>query len=418
MSLPLESSTPNPAASRFVAPRMRTLSAAIFAGIFAASLSIAASAQEPNPTSQAPAQENHGITQQNGIYIYKVRVVERKLDCVNYLHRSGSTTIAFAGTPLLAGAHGEAKVNSERAGITIDAHFEGLTPANGFGHENLTYVLWANSPDVRAQNLGEVLPDGTKNNIHVTTANQSFGMIVTAEPYFSVSEPSDVVVLENVIRQDKATQGVLEQVNANFYLLPRGAYSETAGSHTVAHPITRNEHTPLELFEAANAVRIAQDSGADQYAPEIMEKVKLDIRNASDLDVNKHRDEKMEITEAREAVERAEDARITSLRKQAAEKQAADLAAKNAAQQQAAESALQAQQSQMQAQQSQMQAQQAQLQAEKDRAAKAQADAARAQADAARARPKPKQPMHALAPPRPTSPPRTPTPSARSSACS
>ena len=66
-------------------------------------------------------------------------------------------------------------------------------------------MLWAISPDGRPQNLGEVLPAGTKNNINVTTALQSFGMIVTAEPYFSVSQPSDVVVLQNVIRQDKTT---------------------------------------------------------------------------------------------------------------------------------------------------------------------------------------------------------------------
>jgi outer membrane protein OmpA-like peptidoglycan-associated protein len=297
---------------------------------------------------------------------------------VNYLHRSGATTIGFSGTPLLAGAHGEAKVSSQSGRLTIDANFEGLTPANGFGKEYLTYVLWAISPDGRAQNLGEILPGGNKKDgIHVTTAFQSFGMIVTAEPYFSVSEPSDVVVLENVIQENKTT-GVLEHVNANFYLLPRGTYAQTAGSHTVEHPITRKEHTPLEMFEAENAIRIAGDASADQYAPEIMQKASLDLRNASDLDGNKHRDEKMEITDAREAVERAEDARIISLRKQAADKQAADVAAKNAAQQQAAASQLQAQQAQMQSQQSQLEAEQA-------KAAQAQADAARAQADAARA---------------------------------
>jgi len=369
------------ARTRFLRSLIRSLSLVGIAGATIATLPLASFAQEANPTSQAPASEPGHITEQNGIYIYRVKVVERKLDCVNYLHRSGSTTIGFAGTPLLGGAHGQAKVTSERGGITIDAHFDGLTPANGFGKEYLTYVLWAISPDGRAQNLGEVLPSGKKNDIHVTTALQSFGMIVTAEPYFSVTEPSDVVVLENVIRQDK-TEGVMEQVNANYFLLPRGAYAETAGAHTVEHPITRNEHSPLELFEADNALRIAQDSGADQYAPEIMEKVKLDIRNASDLDVGKHRDEKMEITEAREAVERAEDARITSLRKQAAEKQAADLAAKNAAQQQAAESQAQAAASQLQAQQAQLAAQQSQLATQQAQAAKAQADADRAKAEA------------------------------------
>jgi len=324
--------------------------------------------------SAAPPAQGNRVTEENGIYIYRVKVVQRNLDCVNYLHRSDSTTIGFEGTPLLQGAKGEAKVTSERGGITIEAKFAGLTPANGFGNEYLTYVLWAISPDGRAQNLGEVLPAGTKNNIRVTTAFQSFGMIVTAEPYFSVSEPSDVVVLQNVIRQDK-TNGVLEKVNANYYLLPRGTYAETAGSKTVMNPITRNEHSPLELFEANNAVRIAQDTGADKYAPEIMTKAKLDLQNASDLDGNKHRDEKMEITDAREAVERAEDARITTLRKQAAEKAQAQVDAKNAAQAEAA-------QSQAQAAQSQLAAQQAQLEAEQAQAAKAKADAARAQAEA------------------------------------
>jgi outer membrane protein OmpA-like peptidoglycan-associated protein len=354
-----------------------SVSAVAVTGVLA-TVSAGAFAQEPNPvanpTDQAVPETPGPVSQQNGIYIFRVKVVQRNLDCVNYLHRSGSTTIDFDGTPLLPGAKGEAKVTSERGGITIEAKFNGLTPANGFGKEYLTYVLWAISPDGRAQNLGEVLPAGTKNNIRVTTALQSFGMIVTAEPYFSVTEPSDVVVLQNVINQDK-TAGVLEKVDANYFLLPRGAYAETAGSHSVANPITRNEHSPLELYEADNALRIAQDAGADKYAPEIMKQAMLDLQNASDMDAGKHRDEKMEITDAREAVERAEDARVTSLRKQAAEEQAATVAAKDAAQQQAAQSQVQAQQAQIQAEQAQLQAQQAQ-------AAKAQADAARAQAEA------------------------------------
>ena len=364
---------------------VRSLSSAAIAGALAIAPAAVATAQEPNPTANPADQATPAIagpvSEQNGIYIFRVKVVQRNLDCVNYLHRSGSTNIDFDGTPLLPGAKGEAKVTSERGGITIEAKFNGLTPANGFGKEYLTYVLWAISPDGRAQNLGEVLPAGTKNNIRVTTALQSFGMIVTAEPYFSVTEPSDVVVLQNVINQDK-TAGVLEKVNANYFLLPRGAYAETAGSHTVANPITRNEHSPLELYEADNAVRIAENAGADKYAPEIMKQAMLDLQNASDLDGNKHRDEKMEITEAREAVQRAEDARIASLRKQSAEQAAATVAAKDAAQADAAQSQQQAAQAQLAAQQSQMQAEQAKLQEQQAQAAKAQADAARAQAEA------------------------------------
>ena len=321
-------------------------------------------AQEPNPTAQNPSQTNPGaVTQQDGTYLYRVKVVQRDLDAVNYLHRSGPTTIRFEGTPLLPMAKGEAKVESGRGGITINARFDGLTPANGFGREYLTYVLWAISPDGRPNNLGEILPAGKKNNITVTTALQSFGLIVTAEPYFSVSMPSDLVVLQNVIQNDK-TQGVLEKVNAHYSLLPRGAYAETEGAKTVANPITRNEKAPLELYQAYNAMRIAQETGAEKYAPDIWNEASQDLQNAAGIQDNKKGNRKMEITFARQAVQRAEDARLVTLRKQAADRQLnAELAKRDA----------------------QAQAQQSQLDAARAQAAKAQADADRARAEVAAA---------------------------------
>jgi outer membrane protein OmpA-like peptidoglycan-associated protein len=349
----------------------------LLSGVLVAS-PLFATAQEPNPTSGVnPGQQNQPITQKDGIYLYRVQVVQRDLDAVHYLHRSGSTRIGFRGTTLLPTAKGEAKVTSERGGISIDARFEGLPPANGFGPEYLTYVLWAISPDGRPANLGEVLPAGTKNNITATTSFQSFGLIVTAEPYFSVSQPSDVVVMQNVILEDR-TQGVLEKVNAHYSLLPRGVYADTDGSKTVGNPITRNERSPLELYEAYNAVRIAQKAGADQYAADIMTQANQDLRNASDMDSNKKGDKKMVITFARQAVQRAEDARIVTLRKQAAERQRNAELAKEQAQNQAAASAAQAAQSQAAAQQ-------AQADAERAAAARAQADADRARAEAAAA---------------------------------
>jgi outer membrane protein OmpA-like peptidoglycan-associated protein len=335
---------------------------------------LGAFAQEPNPTAIAPgAQSAQVITQgPDGTYVYRIKVVEHDLDAVNYFHRSGSTHVNFEGTNLLPGAKGEAKVDSQRGGIHISAEFRGLTPANGFGPEYLTYVLWAISADGRPQNLGEVLPAGTKNNIDVTTSFQSFGLIVTAEPYFAVSMPSDVIVLQNVF-SDK-TQGVLEHVNVHYTLLPRGLYAGTDGAKSVMNPITRNEHSPLELYEAHNAARIALMNGADKYAPDIMKSIDTDLQNADAMDGSKNRDEKMEITYAREAVQKAEDARISSLRKQAAERSARQVAEKNQAQADAA--------------QSQIQAANAQAAADAAAAAKAQADAqrARAEADAANAR--------------------------------
>ncbi|AEU35175.1 OmpA family protein [Granulicella mallensis] len=344
----------------------QTTTAASFAAILGI-VCLSATGQEPNPTTVAPGARTGQVTAQgpDGTYVYRIKVVEHDLDAVNYFHRSGSTHINFTGTNLLPGAKGEAKVVSERGGLHISAEFKGLTPANGFGPEYMTYVLWAISADGRPQNLGEVLPAGTKNNIEVTTSLQSFGLIVTAEPYFSVSMPSDVIVLQNVF-SDK-TQGVLEHVNVHYSLLPRGLYADTGGSKSELNPITRNEHSPLELYEAHNAARIARMNHADKYAPDIMQDVATDLQNADTMDSSKHRDQKMEITYAREAVQKAEDARISSLRKQASERQQQERADKEQAQADAA--------------QSQIAAANANAQAEAAAAAKA-----RAEADAANAR--------------------------------
>jgi outer membrane protein OmpA-like peptidoglycan-associated protein len=185
-------------------------------------------------------------------------------------------------------------------------------------------------------------------------------MIVTAEPYFSVTQPSDVVVLQNEILNDK-TNGVLEKVNAHYSLLPRGAYAETEGAKSNPNPITRDEKSPLELYQANNALRIAQAAGAEKYAPDIMREAMEDLKNASDIDANKKGDRKMEITYARQAVQRAEDARLVTLRAQAAERQRDAQDAKREAQ---------------------AQAQQSDLEAERAKTAQAQADAERARAEA------------------------------------
>jgi outer membrane protein OmpA-like peptidoglycan-associated protein len=340
-----------------------------------ASLCFTAAAQEPNPTTIAPGAKSADVIAEgpNGVYIYHVKTVERQLDAVNYFNRSGSTHVGFIGTELMSGAKGDAKVNAVTGKTNIDVHFEGLTPANGFGPEYLTYVLWAISADGRPQNLGELELAGGKASLNVTTGFQSFGMIVTAEPYFAVSQPSDVIVLKN--RFNDATQGVQQQVNVHYQLLPKGLYANTSGAHSEAHPITDREHTPLALFEAYNAQRIAESVGADKYASDIMKEVATDLANAQGLQDNKHRDVKMEFTYAREAVQRSEDARITTLRKESEERQQQERDAKVAAQEQAA-------QSQVQAANAQAQAANAQAHADAAAAAQARAEAAKAKADA------------------------------------
>ena len=305
-------------------------------------------AQEPNPTAM-PNTQNPGQAQgpsevREGVPVYKVQVVGRDIPAINYFHRKSATKIGFQGTSLMPEAKGEAKVEARLGRTEITASIEHLSPANGFGPEYLTYVLWAITPEGRPVNLGEVLPSGgkDKSELTVTTNLQVFGLIVTAEPYYAVSMPSDVVVAQNFVIEDK-TQGVIEQVNAHYSLLPRGAYTETAGKNTVLHPITRKERSPLELYEADNAVQIAETTGAGHYAADTLENAKVALRNAEDMDEHKG-DRKQEITYAREAVQTAEDARIITIRKEKAADDAAQQQAKVNAEADAAQSQAVAQQ--------------------------------------------------------------------------
>jgi outer membrane protein OmpA-like peptidoglycan-associated protein len=352
--------------------------ALIFGAVLAGCGCLCAQEQNPTATERWPQNEQQPAGQTDeGIPIYKINVVARDIPAINYFHRSGSTKIGFEGTPLLPMAKGTAEVNSLNGRTEIKAHFEGLGPANGFGVEYLTYVLWAISPEGRPVNLGEVLWTHGHADTTVTTNLQSFGLILTAEPYFSVTMPSDLVVMQNYVLPDK-TAGVLETVDAHYTLLPRGAYTDTAGRHTVLHPITRDERSPLELYEAINAVQIADAAGAEEYAPEVMANAKQDLQNAQAMDVHQ-KEMKQEITYAREAVQTAEDARLVTIRKIKANDEAAARAKIEEGRRKAQEDAAAAQ-----AQAAQAANQQAAAEAQAD-AAKAQADAARQQEEAARA---------------------------------
>ncbi|MEA3008244.1 MAG: hypothetical protein QOI94_3513 [Acidobacteriaceae bacterium] len=321
-------------------------------------------AQEPNPTAQ-PQQQQPIMPAENGnrnnVPLYRIQVVGRDIPAINYWHRSGSTKIGFAGTSLLPAGKGEANVTS-KGQTFIDAKFQGFVPANSFGVEYLTYVLWAITPQGRPVNLGEVMPGGSKAEMNVTTNLQQFALIITAEPYFAVTTPSDLVVMQNTVTKDKTT-GIIDTVNVHFNLLPRGAYMQTAGQHANLNPVKPSDKSPLQLYEAINAVQIAEATGAAQYAPDILAKAKQELQNAQALDGKKSQ-RKVMITYARGAVQDAEDARVSTLRRMQQEKE---------------------HQQQLAMQQAQSDAQQAQIEAQQQALKRAQADAAAAQAEAAAA---------------------------------
>jgi outer membrane protein OmpA-like peptidoglycan-associated protein len=304
---------------------------------------------------------------------FRVTVISRSAQAINYEHRSGSSKLDFAGTGLMPLANGEARVNSKRGSIEIDAEFGNLERPTAFGNEYLTYVLWAISPEGRAVNLGEVLVGGNeRSKVHVTTDLQAFALIVTAEPYYAVRQPSNVVVLENAIRED--TKGTSEAVNAKYELMERGGYIPTGYKFD---PVVLNAKLPLEFFEARNALRIAASEGAEQYAPDSYQHA-VQLMNNADADAtNKHLDRKPLIAVSREAVQTAEDARAIAIKKVDEMRLANER--QNSADAQA--------QSQQQADDARRQKEQAQSDTAQAQAAKAQADlyAAKARSDAAEA---------------------------------
>jgi len=248
---------------------------------------------------QSPAQPGDPIP------TYRVTVVSRTARAVNYRHRSGATKIDFQGTDLMPSARGEAKVESKRGALEIEVEFADLDRPTAFGNEYLTYVLWAISPEGRSVNLGEVLVgDNHRSKLDVTTNLQAFAMIVTAEPYYAVRRPSNVVIAENVIRQD--TKGTSEAIDAKYELIDRGGYIPTGYNFD---PVVLNAKLPLEFFEARNAVRIAKSAGAERYATSSYENAMRQMKEADDLASGRHESKKTLISISRETVQTAEDAR-------------------------------------------------------------------------------------------------------------
>ncbi|MGD0368884.1 MAG: OmpA family protein [Acidobacteriaceae bacterium] len=243
--------------------------------------------------------------------LYHSIVISRTVQAVNYEHRGQATKVDFAGTTLMPTADGWARVENKRGNLAITAEFGNLDKPTGFGGEYLTYVMWAISPEGRPVNLGEVLVgDNHRSKLRTTTDLQSFALIVTAEPYYAVRQPSNVVVLENLVRAD--TQGTSEAVNAKYELLERGGYIPTGYKFD---PVVLKARLPLEFFEARNAVRIAQSEGAEEYAGDSYRHA-VELMNAADsAATDRHSSRQELIATSRQVVQTAEDARAIAVKR-------------------------------------------------------------------------------------------------------
>jgi outer membrane protein OmpA-like peptidoglycan-associated protein len=301
--------------------------------------------------------------------------VSRTTKAMNYRLRGDDVKVDFHGTDLMPGATGEARVAGKKSRVEIDAHFENLDDPTKFGLEYLSLVLWAVSPEGRAVNLGELVFDHNSSRVKAITDMPTFGMIVTAEPYFAVNQPGNMVVMENIIPAGTRQ----ENIEARYELLGRGTYSST-NTHIQDAIFGIDRKTPRALFEARNAVRIARIAGADKYAPSIVGKADLQLRSAEEAFQHK-RDKGTIDTLARDTVTTAEEARVMAVKQKADEEAQAKAAAeKKAAEDRAAQAKLAAEaeaRRRAEAENERQQAEQARQQAE---AARQQAEAAKAEA--------------------------------------
>jgi outer membrane protein OmpA-like peptidoglycan-associated protein len=290
--------------------------------------------------------------------------VSRTTKAMHYRLQGGTTKVDFGGTSLLQRASGEAKVEGKKTNFEIEARFTGLEDATKFGLEFLTYVLWAVSPQGRPVNLGELSLDKSGNaRVKAFTDLQTFGMIVTAEPYFAVSQPGEMVVMESATISGAATQNI----DTRYELVTRSTYSST-NSHIQDAIFGIDTKTPLELFEARNAVRIAHIAAADKYAAAILSKAGQQLLAAETSYRQKQNKAAVEAA-AKEATETAEEARLMAV-KQKAEDEAQAAAAAREAQARADAAAeskrrADAETARAQAEQARAAAQQAQAEAEK-----------------------------------------------------
>ena len=323
--------------------------------------------------------------------IYNVTVIERTAKAINYQYRSGPTLVDFRGTVLMPEAKGEATVESKRGRTEIDIRVENLVPPTRFGTEYLTYTLWAITPEGAPHNIGEVIPTGSNRaRMHVTTDLQAFGLIVTAEPYSTARQPSDVVVLENQVRPD--TVGRIAEIQAKYELMPRGHYtwdvadklrSNVAGLPKVS--MDRYEAL-LELYEAQNAVGIARAGNAEQYAPQTLNQAQRLLAEAQHLQDSKAATS-LVVQLAREAAQTAEDSRVIAEKRRQEEKVAvAEAEAASARRAQA--------RAEGEAQRMRIEADSARAEADGERAARK-----RAEADAADANRRAVEPEVIIAPP-------------------
>jgi outer membrane protein OmpA-like peptidoglycan-associated protein len=287
-----------------------------------------------------------GAYAQNAFQISEVpasALVTKTVTAVGYEVGAGGTKVDMVATDLMPSATGQAdvEIKSKSSTAAIEIDVKGLQAPSSMGAEFLTYVAWTVTPEGRAGNLGEILLNKDGNGkLNATSPAQTFSIIVTAEPYFAVRFPSEMVVMQS--QATKKTKGKIFPVS-EYKLMRRSQYQQLGNPLALTPDL---KAAPLQMYEARNAISIAKSHQVPKYAPDIYTKADASLKMAENALSGKQNWNSV-VSLSRQTCQFAEDARLLTLQRQEAErieneKLAAAAAAKAAAEAKAATEAAEA----------------------------------------------------------------------------
>lgn len=259
----------------------------------------------------APAQQTAEQMQAQLQVLYELRPSSAPVRVFSYTAVEGSFQLAMLGSDLARSATGELRIRSRTSYNEIDLRVKGLPAPQSIGPEFLTYVVWAIAPSGLGSNLGELVLERGEGRLRTQTDQQSFGLIVTAEPFYSTAMPSDSVVLENAADPKERRSPALSSVDARF--MPRGQYKVGAELGEVK-PFTFEAGVPLDIYQARNALLIGKRTRTDQFVAEGYSSGQALLSRAEELHYGG--DAKGATASAREAVQVMGDAIRLSLERQ------------------------------------------------------------------------------------------------------
>ena len=267
-----------------------------------------------------------------------------------------------SAAPEKAKITGTVAYDSGQAKVTVK--YSGMQPAVLFGGDMAAYVVWAVAKSAAPENLGELVVNkkGASDSQTYTTPKKDFAVMITAEPYFLVSRPCDLVIATSAPKDTGKYPGT-QWVFQDFRPGPQAAHTSIAG-------MTFEDKTAVPILQAQSVLALIDRLHAGDVNPDAVKNATVALGQAQaakgdrDMTDAAHRS----ISSSAEALREWGKSRDELAASQAAAKTAAEKAAleqKNAATTQKL-STSEAEKSAIAVQRDQLAKERTQLQAERD----------------------------------------------------